>query len=209
MVGLHLEEQFWNKGCNFVAGTDEVGRGAFAGPVVTGIVIFRKDFGVDSDLLAKSKVVIRDSKKLTQNARFRASKWIKDNALIWAIGEANVEEINGYGIVNALNLAYKRCVKKIQKEIAIEHLLTDAFYIPKLPGVPTNRQTAIVKGDNISFSIAAASIIAKVTRDNMMVELAKEHPRYFWHKNKGYGTTKHREAIFKYGLTKYHRNWSI
>lgn len=216
---FEYETSFWEKGL-VVAGADEVGRGAFAGPVVASTVVFghpeanemsdriflnrfyRPDFHRNSRMTG---VIINDSKKLNRNQREKADIWIRKNALAFGIGEASVEEINKLGILKAIHKAYRRSIKNINFEI--NHLLVDAFYVPNLLGLPKGKQTPIIRGDSASFSIAAASIVAKVYRDNLMFEHAKKssHKKYFWHKNVGYGTHAHRQAILEHGMTDLHR----
>jgi ribonuclease HII len=202
---LSIEIEILRSGITRIAGADEVGRGAFAGPVVTGVVVFDTDF-YNNWLNVKDTLPFRinDSKKLPPAEREMASHWIKENSHKWAIGEASVAEINMLGIVSATNKAYRRALQKID---AIEKLLVDAFYIPKVRGILKKNQIPLVKGDARAISIAAASIIAKVHRDNLMSQLGA-YPKYIlykWPQNKGYGTVEHRAAINKFGLTRYHR----
>jgi ribonuclease HII len=189
------EQKHWKKGARFVAGADEVGRGAFAGPVVASAVAFAPTINIE--------VLIRDSKKMKPRQRELASEWIKTNCLGWGVGEASVIEINKLGIVRATNKAFRRSITKCS--IHIEKLLVDAFYIPYIAGIKKKNQTPIVKGDGLSISIAAASIIAKVYRDRLMDTLGEEYKHYKWGKNKGYGTLEHRTAIKRYGITPEHR----
>lgn len=200
-----FEKELWNAGHDFIAGADEVGRGAFAGPVYAAIVVFPKDFVKTSHGKSKSKVVIDDSKKLTQKRRIEAYDWIKDNALKFGIGDCPVTKINNLGIVKATHIAYRKALQKVSQDLSLHWLLVDAFPIPHLPGIGKKHQTAIIKGDQKSFSIAAASIIAKVERDNYMTRLAEKFSHYHWHHNKGYGTKAHRQAISKYGICPHHR----
>jgi len=188
-----FEEVHWNNGLRVIAGADEVGRGAFAGPVVAAVVIFAPT--------TKMEVEINDSKKLTHNKRERASRWIKKHAQNYAIGEGSVEEINFLGIVPATHLAFLRAIENCS--LKIDRFLVDAFYLPK---IKKSLQTPIIKGDTKSLSIAAASIIAKVYRDDLMIRLSEKHGEYQWHQNKGYGTLAHRNALQKLGPTVHHRN---
>ncbi|SRR5258708_4453754 len=194
---FEFEKELWVKGLKIIAGADEVGRGALAGPVVAAVVVF----GIDERI----NVLIHDSKQLTQKQREVADIWIKKNAHYWGIGSANPSEINKLGIVKATNKAFRRAIKN--SGIKLDFLLVDAFYIPKIKNLPKRKQLPIIKGDGKSISIAAASIIAKVYRDELMRNLAtnSKYKKYRWDKNKGYGTLMHRTVIKKEGITKLHR----
>lgn len=196
-----FEKKLWKKGFKNVCGVDEVGRGCFAGPVFAGAVVFTSDSVFD---LPKG-IKINDSKKLTELQRKTSAKWIKENCSYWGVGSSSVSEINKLGIKKATEIAFKKAIKACHD--LIDFLLVDAFYIPNVLGLDKNSQMPIVKGDSLSFSIAAASILAKVERDFFMDTLAqgKKYQKYEWHKNKGYGTKSHREAIEKYGITEHHR----
>ncbi len=199
------EKKLWDGNFNIIAGIDEVGRGSFAGPVVAGCVIFKKS----KTLILQTNVEINDSKKLTSSQREIASIWIKENCLTWGIGSASVSEINRLGIKKGTEIAMRRAIKNCKKQI--EFILIDAFYIPYTKGLRRKNQKAIIKGDTKSISIAAASIIAKVHRDALMTKLSKnpKYKKYNWHKNKGYGTKEHRDAISKHGATRHHRKLFI
>lgn len=179
-----------------IAGVDEVGRGCFAGPVVAGCVAFWQ---------IPNNIKINDSKKLNPKQRERAAFWIKRNALCYGIGKASVAEINKLGIKKASEIAFRRAIKNCNKRI--DYLLIDAFYIPYIKGLRRKNQKPIIKGDNKSVSIAAASIIAKVYRDKLMTKLAQnpKYKKYNWDKNKGYGTLAHRKAIQNNGISRMHR----
>lgn len=198
------EQNLWEKGFKNIAGIDEVGRGCLAGPVVTGCVVFdslsfrpREESG--------EIPIINDSKKLSPKQRKLANDWIKKNSLKWGLGSATVPEINKHGIVKATNIAFRRAI--INSEVKVDHLLIDAFYVPFIKGLRRKNQTPIIKGDCLSVSIAAASIIAKVHRDNLMLSLSKnpKYKKYGWGRNKGYGTKEHQLAIKKHGQTRLHR----
>lgn len=198
MPNFTFENECWKRGVKLLGGIDEVGRGALAGPVVASCVVFPANFLNDFP----SQIIIKDSKKLTPKQRNLANIWIQSNC-IFGIGIASVVEINNYGIVKATHKANRRAIKSTK--IDIEELLIDAFYIP---GIFKGRQKAIIRGDNLSISIAAASIVAKVYRDELMANLAvkPKYQKYFWQNNKGYGTLTHRNAIKKHGTTNLHRN---
>jgi len=185
-----FELPFWEKGFNNVIGLDEVGRGAFAGPLVAAAVILPTNFKANG---------IIDSKLLSAQKREELSKYIIENAINYYVSEISVEYINEHGIGKANNTAFLDCINNF---INIDHILVDGF---KIKDFEDNKQTAIVHGDSISVSIAAASIIAKVYRDNLMVNFHNKYPEYNFLENKGYGTKLHREAIRKQGLSKIHR----
>ena len=218
LPNFSFEKRLWKKGFNRIAGIDEVGRGCFAGPVVVGCVVFKKGTQIPK------KVKIDDSKKLSEKRRIIANKWIKENATTYAVGEVSTSVINRMGMANATKTAFRRGVINANNKVkfSIDYLLIDAFYIPYTRGFPVRRkkarknhklndsrarQLAIVNGDGKSFSIAAASIIAKVYRDNLMKRLSDKpsYKKYKWENNKGYATKEHISAINKYGITKYHR----
>ena len=185
------ENELRSKGINVIAGVDEVGRGPLIGSVITACVVLPQDFVLDG---------LNDSKKLSEKKRDKFYDVIMDKALAVGIGECNEKEIDELNIYEATKVAMKRAIDEASKKIKIEHVLIDAM--PLEMDIPT---TSIIKGDAKSISIAAASVIAKVTRDRMMYELDKKYPMYDLKNNKGYPTKKHREAIEKYGITKYHR----
>jgi ribonuclease HII len=204
-----LEEKLWNN-YNLVAGLDEVGRGSFAGPVVAAAVVFQKGISIPSN------VIINDSKKLNPQKRLKARKWIKKNSITYGIGESSVKTINKKGIKKATDVAFKKAVINANAKIdeRIQYLLIDAFNIPYFRGYAINsinkdkgHQEAVKAGDSISFSIAAASIIAKVHRDTIMIRYSKQNnfKNYDWLNNKGYATKTHTQAIKNYGTTKLHR----
>lgn len=184
-----FETELYNNGINFIAGIDEVGRGPLVGPVVTAAVILPKDFYDER---------INDSKKLTEKKRELLYDVIMENAISVGIGISSEDVIDEMNILNATKRAMLEAVNNLS--VKPEHLLIDAVKLNT--DIP---QTSIIKGDAKSESIAAASIIAKVTRDRMMIELDKIHPEYDFKHNKGYGTKKHIEAIRKYGIIKEHR----
>lgn len=184
-----FETELYNNGINFIAGIDEVGRGPLVGPVVTAAVILPKNFYDER---------INDSKKLTEKKRELLYDVIMENAISVGIGISSEDVIDEINILNATKRAMLEAVNNLS--VKPEHLLIDAVKLNT--SIP---QTSIIKGDAKSESIAAASIIAKVTRDRMMIELDKLHPEYDFKHNKGYGTKKHIEAIRKYGIIKEHR----
>jgi len=198
LPNFSFEKKFWKKGYKFVAGVDEVGRGALAGPVVAGCVVFQKGS-------LKPPVRINDSKKLSSKRREEADIWIRENCLAWGIGEASVSQINRFGIKKASEIAFRRSIAATK--IKIDYLLIDAFFVPYVKGLRKKNQTPIINGDAKSISIAAASIIAKVYRDKLMAAL--KDGKYGWKENKGYGTKIHQLALRKYGVSRHHRKLFI
>ena len=184
-----FENELYESGIKYIAGIDEVGRGPLVGPVVTAAVILPKDFYDER---------INDSKKLTEKKRELLYDVIMENAVSVGIGISSEDVIDDINILEATKKAMIEAVNNLS--VKPQHLLIDAVKLNV--DIP---QTSIIKGDAKSESIAAASIIAKVTRDRMMIELDKEHPEYDFKRNKGYGTKKHIEAIEKYGILKEHR----
>lgn len=186
---LDYENELYDQGITYIAGIDEVGRGPLIGPVVTACVVLPKGYYLDK---------IKDSKKLSEKKREELADIIKENALGIGIGIVSAERIDEINILEATKEAMKQAFENCKCKI--EHVLIDAVKL-NLP-VPS---TSIIKGDDKSESIAAASIIAKVTRDRMLIELDEKYPMYEFKKNKGYGTKKHLEAIEKYGVLEEHR----
>ncbi len=195
-----FEKQLWQKGFKLIAGIDEVGRGAFAGPVVVGAVIFPREIvQIDG---------INDSKLLKPRFREQLTIQIKKKALTWDVTEVGVRVINRIGIGKATEKAMRKTIRDLAKKGFLPNfVLIDYYYIPYLHGVGKARQKGIRHGDQRSFSIAAASILAKVHRDKIMRSLARrsKYKLYGWGKNKGYGTKLHRKAILRCGLTRFHR----
>lgn len=191
-----IERQYWQREIEFVAGLDEVGMGAWAGPVVAGAVVFQKTDRVMRDM----KSLIRDSKMLSAPQRETAAAWVQENALTWAVGEASVAEIYDLNILQAARVAMRRAVEQLAQKPGI--LLVDGRGEAIHPMIPSER---IIKGDQKSFSIAAASILAKVHRDQLMRTLAKQYPQYGFERHKGYGSKEHQEALKAHGACICHR----
>jgi len=175
---------------NNIAGVDEVGRGCLAGPVFAAAVILNKDINVKN---------IKDSKKINFKRRILLSEYIKKNST-YAIASASVDEINKINILNASLLSMKRALNKL-KHLPSEAYI-DGIYAPKNLEIKCK---TFIKGDERIKCISAASIIAKVSRDLFMINLAKNYPGYLWQKNFGYGTKEHIIGLKKYGITKHHR----
>jgi len=206
LPNFSFEKKLWSRGLTTIAGADEVGRGAFAGPVVAGCVVFSNTLTIKQ---FNNNIVINDSKKLTPRARQEASIWIKQNSLAWGIGECSVSKINSIGMSKATHIAFRKALSVVRSRLAIDFLLVDAFYVPFTRSLPKTNQLPIIKGDSLSISIAAASILAKVYRDLLMQKLAKKYPHYHWHQNKGYGTLAHRQALQIHGPCVHHRTQFI
>lgn len=183
------EKELWGIGIDHVAGVDEVGRGPLIGPVVTACVILPHDFVLEG---------LTDSKQLSEKKREAYYNYIKDHALAIGIGIKDEKVIDEVNIYEATKLAMKVAIANCP--LSPDHVLIDAM--PLELDIPS---TSIIKGDAKSISIAAASVVAKVTRDHMMYELDKKHPEYDLKHNKGYPTKKHIAAIETYGVLKEHR----
>ncbi len=173
------------------AGCDEAGRGCLAGAVYAASVILPADY---------KNELLNDSKKLTENQRYKLREVIKRDALAWAVGVVLPEEIDKINILNASFLAMHRAIDRLV--LRPQHLLIDGNRFNPYPDIP---HTTVVKGDGKYLSIAAASVLAKTYRDDYMNRLHEEYPMYDWKDNKGYPTKKHRDAIHRYGVTPYHR----
>ena len=173
------------------AGLDEAGRGCLAGPVVAAAVILPSDF---------SHPFLNDSKQLTKAERIKLRTEIEREAISWAIAEASQQEIDQINILKASFLAMHRAVEKLN--VRPEHLLIDGNRFIPFPLIP---HTCIVKGDALYYSIAAASVLAKTYRDDLMEKLDEQFPAYGWRKNAGYPTIAHKKAIAEFGLTEWHR----
>ncbi len=191
---LSFEFSLWQTGISRVAGLDEAGRGAWAGPVAAAAVILSPA----SDLVTRLKGV-RDSKQMTRAQRDRWSEVIQAVALAWGVGFASAQEIDTLGILPATRLAMQRALAQL--DIAPEHLLLDAVRLPAV-ALP---QTALIKGDCRVLSIAAASVLAKTARDRWMEKLEVEFPGYSFARHKGYGTAIHRLALESLGPCGQHR----
>ena len=197
------ESKLWEQGYKYVIGVDEVGRGAFAGPVSAAAVVFE----CETDGL--NSLGINDSKLLKPNHRKKLSKLIQDGCVSYSVATVAVSKINKLGIGKATNIAFRKAISDVLLKLEAREekifLLADGFHIKHIRKLGLKNQTAIIKGDRKSISIAAASIIAKVHRDSLMKKLSKKYPQYGFGKHKGYGTKAHQAAIKKHGLSKIHR----
>ena len=194
MSNLEIETDLWSKNINNICGIDEVGRGCLAGPVYSAAVVLDQNTNFES----KDFNQINDSKKLSEKKREKLFDYIIDISK-FGIGICTVEEIDRLGIQQAVKVSMIRAVESL--EIQPDHLLIDNMKLDL--DIP---QTSIIKGDQISKSISSASIIAKVSRDNLMKnQISNNFPMYKFEKNKGYGTKEHMDAIKTFGITKQHR----
>ncbi|WP_028782769.1 ribonuclease HII [Thalassobacillus devorans] len=187
---MEFEKRQYRLGNHFVAGIDEAGRGPLAGPVVAGCVVLHKDYYLEG---------LNDSKQLSKEKRESFFEQIATDALAYGTGIVTNEEIDRYNIFQATKMAMSRALKKL--DMTPDHVLIDAV---KLEGLPCSSES-LIKGDQRSVSIAAASVIAKVTRDRMMQDLHEEFPMYDFKSNQGYGTKSHMEALEQFGPSPYHR----
>lgn len=189
---LEYETEKWNQGYRCVAGVDEAGRGPLAGPVVAcSFVILSLDVDLDG---------VNDSKKLTPRKRKDLFQRLKEmNNVLYALGVVSSEVIDSINILEATKLAMQQSIEALSERP--NYLLVDGMPLPKQP-IPSD---GLIKGDSKSFSIAAASIIAKETRDQLMLEYHEKWPQYGFDKHKGYGTKLHMEALKKYGPCPIHR----
>lgn len=190
-IGFDFEHQAIGDGYAFVAGVDEVGRGCLAGPVVAGACILDTTKPVPKGL--------NDSKKLTEKQRDEIANELRETAVAYAVGVVEADEIDRINILEATKLAMIKAIESLTP--AADHILIDALQLKHLR-VP---QKAIIKGDSISYSIAAASVLAKTYRDNLMVEYDAVYPQYGFAGHKGYGAAIHREAIKLHGPCPLHR----
>ncbi|MGJ9381392.1 ribonuclease HII [Salipaludibacillus sp. CF4.18] len=186
---MYYEKQAYKQGSNFIAGIDEVGRGPLAGPVVAACVILPKDFYLPG---------LTDSKKLSKAKREEFYEEILRYAIAVEVGEASSKEIDRFNIYQSSKHAMMRALEKLSQKP--DYLLVDAMKLPT--SIP---QLDLIKGDSRSISIAASSVVAKVTRDRYMEDLHKKYPNYDFNRHMGYGTKVHLEALETYGVMDEHR----
>ena len=179
------------KGFNLVCGVDEAGRGPLAGPVCAAAVILPEGAVIEG---------LNDSKKLSEKKREALFDLVKETAIAWSVAFASVQEIEEHNILNATFIAMNRAIEGLQTKA--DFALVDGNRVPKEIKIPCE---TVVKGDSLSMSIAAASILAKVTRDRLMLELDEKYPMYEFKQHKGYGTALHMDLIRKYGPSECHR----
>lgn len=186
-----IEKKLYNQDKKYICGIDEAGRGPLAGPVVVASVILPQDSMIEG---------VNDSKKISEKKREKIFEQITKEAISYGIGIIGQNEIDEINILNATKKGLNISLKELS--VKPDYILVDALYGIDTLGVPYE---SIIKGDSKSYSIAAASIIAKVTRDRIMKQWAEVYPQYGFEQHKGYGTLKHREAIKEYGLCPLHR----
>ncbi len=200
---LMYENQIRHQGFEFILGMDEAGRGAWAGPVTVGAVCLP----LSQPGLSKTLADVRDSKEMTPRQRARVVEIVKEVAIAWGVGSASNLEIDELNITNATKLAMERALNDASERypgFKADCLLLDALIWPeKIREYP---QVSIVDGDARSLSIAAASIVAKTWRDNLMVECGEDYPEYAFQIHKGYGTLKHRTVLKTHGPCSLHRS---
>ena len=186
------EDNLYKNGIKYICGIDEAGRGPLAGPVVVAAVILPKDSFIEG---------VNDSKKVSEKKREKLYEQITNEAIAWSVGIVDQKEIDDINILNATKKGLTTCIKELTVKPNI--ILVDALEHINTLGIP---YTPIIKGDAKIYSISAASIIAKVTRDRIMREWDEVYPQYDFAKNKGYGTAKHIAAIKEYGICNLHRH---
>lgn len=191
---LTFEQALWEDQKQWIAGLDEAGRGAWAGPVVAAVVIFPPFASLEQNLHG-----VRDSKQMNAHQREFWAEIIHEHAQTWGIGSAAHSEIDQLGILPATRLAMQRALEQLS--VTPNHLLIDALLLPDLK----SPQTALIKGDQRSLSIAAASILAKTTRDDLMRQEDDSYPVYGFSHHKGYGTRFHQQALAENGPCPIHR----
>lgn len=191
MPDLEYEKAARQGGFNLICGVDEAGRGPLAGPVCAAAVILPDDVEIEG---------LNDSKKLSEKKREELFPIIKEKAIAYSIAFGTVEEIEEFNILEATYIAMNRAIDSL--DISADYALIDGNRVPKGIKIPCE---TVVKGDSKSLSIAAASVLAKVTRDRLMLDYDKEYPEYKFSAHKGYGTKAHYEAIEKHGVCPIHR----
>ena len=208
---IKLETELWDKGINYIAGVDEVGRGPLAGPLVVSAVVLDKNklLKIRREVIRNNDIgnqknrlytQINDSKLLQPRLRREIEQFLISEQITYSITIISPDKIDKWGISKSTQIAFFRSVKQLN--IKPDHIITDMFRIRK---IPKKYQTNIKKADTESITVAAASILAKVYRDNIMINAHNKYPLYGFDAHKGYGTKKHIEAIHKYGICDIHR----
>ncbi|MCA9374793.1 ribonuclease HII [Candidatus Dojkabacteria bacterium] len=193
---LKLESRLWKSGYQYIVGVDEAGRGPWAGPVTAGaVVVSSRDQVVET---------VCDSKKMTNRAREESYKAILNKSLAWGVGVIGSNQIDSIGIQEAVKKAMKIAINEVEKRLGkrVDYIISDGINVLLIDGYPMEK---IKAGDTYHYSIAAASVVAKVTRDRLMVQYAQQFPQYGFENHFGYGTRVHREALMRYGMCEIHR----
>ncbi len=205
-MNLQTEKYYWKKGYKIIVGLDEVGRGPLCGPVTTAAVVINPKFKIENKNFKKILKNTKDSKKLSEKQRETIFNLIKKTPYIkFTLSSVGAKTIDKINIANATKKAMKTCLNKILPKYNLKNIL---ILIDGNKIIDKNlkiSQKAIVKGDDKIFSVALASVIAKVTRDRKMKKLSLQYPEYYFHQHKGYGTKLHKKLIKKYGPCKIHR----
>ena len=193
---IKLEKKLWGEGYDIVVGIDEVGRGSLAGPVGAGAVVIRSDTQIVD--------LVRDSKTLSEKQRNEVYDLIKESVYGYGVGMVDEKEIDDIGIQMAVLKAMTIALKNVEKMIGRkgDYLIIDGTNVELIGEYPTMKMS---KGDLYHYSISAASILAKVERDNLMIEYSEKYPKYGFERNMGYGTREHMDALKKYGICDIHR----
>ncbi len=197
-----IESEKWEQGFARVCGLDEVGRGPLAGPVVAAAVVLPRAGDPDFAEAQRRLRGLTDSKQLSERQRERFAEILPSIARAWAVAELSPAEIDRLNILRASQEAMRLALAKVRRKLTPDILLIDGHLV--LPGIRTP-QVALVKGDSRSISIAAASVLAKVHRDRVMVRLHDAHPQYGFDRHKGYPTREHQAALARHGLSPHHR----
>ena len=199
---LQYEKYLLQKGIKYVAGVDEVGRGPLAGPMVVGAVILDLENILDLEISGEKSLYtqIRDSKKISDKKRRKISMFLKGNAVAYSISKVEPKEIDKHGLTKVTLALFDRVVRNLK--VTPEHIITDNIQIKT---IARQNQTNLVKGDQRSISVSAASIVAKVFRDDIMIKFHEIYPQYGFAQHKGYGTKYHMTALNDYGYCEIHR----
>jgi len=201
-AGIKYEELFYEQGYQYIFGFDEVGRGPMAGPLVAGAVCLP----ISDIKRLKELKGVRDSKQMTEQQREKLSPIIQEVALTWGIGQVDAVELNEMKLTKGTYLAFERALQDAQNRADIKPDCLFLDYVAWAEKAPL-AQFCLPKGDAHSLTIACASVIAKVYRDNLMVEMSADYPEYGFDDHKGYITAKHKQALSQYGVTPIHRTF--
>ncbi len=193
---IELEKQLWEKGIKYVVGIDEAGRGPLAGPVSAGAVVIDISSGISP--------LVRDSKKMSEKQRLEAFELVKSNSLAWGVSMVDALAIDSLGIQEAVKLAMTEALEQVESMLGsrADYLIVDGTNVESIDGYSMEK---IKAGDLKHYSISAASILAKVTRDEYMREVSKRYPEYGFDRHVGYGTKLHMDALLRYGPCEIHR----